>query len=169
MTQEDLAEASGVNRTLISKAENNRVVLPLGSLSHLAQALGVSLMELLNGVESTSPVAEIIRRQDYEAIEREGSDFGYSYQKIFSRHSFAVVRVRVPAGQVPPQQFTHREREFGYVLTGRCVLLYGTERYPLAPGDSYWIDGNEPHVLVSEGEGDCLVMAIFVSDNTAET
>ncbi len=161
MTQDDLARASGVHRSLISKAENNRIVLPLGSLSHIAEVLGVTLVDLLDGVDKKQSVPEIIRRKDQPAIEREASAFGYTYQQIFVHPQFAVVRVRVPAGLIPPQLYTHREHEFGYVMVGQCTLQYGNTQYELDTGDSYWIDGMGPHVLIADSNTDCIVLALF--------
>lgn len=164
MTQEDLAEASGVHRSLISKAENNRVVLPLGSLSHIAEVLGVTLVDLLEGIDLKQRIPEIIRRKDQTIIDGEASAFGYTYQQIFGQPQFVLVRVRVPYGQVPAQLYTHREHEFGYIMIGQCILQYGDTRYVLDTGDSYWIDGMGPHVLIAEGEIDCIVLALFTTD-----
>lgn len=164
MTQDDLARASGVHRSLISKAENNRIVLPLGSLSHIAEVLGVTLVDMLDGVDLKHSVPEIIRRKDQPVIpviEGEASAFGYTYQQIFVRPQFAVVRVRVPAGLIPPQLYTHREHEFGYIMIGQCTLKYGNTHYELDTGDSYWIDGMGPHVLIADTNTDCIVLALF--------
>lgn len=161
MTQENLAQASGVHRSLISKAENNRIVLPLGSLSHIAEALGVTLVDLLDGINLKQSVPTLIRRTDHTTIDGEASAFGYTYQQIFVQPQFAVVRVHVPCDLIPPRSYTHREHEFGYVMSGHCVLQYGDMHYGLDAGDSYWIDGMQPHVLIANNDADCVVLALF--------
>jgi transcriptional regulator with XRE-family HTH domain len=162
LSQQQLADASGVDRTLISRAENGRLVLPLGALSHIAESLGVSLMDLLNGVEIPQQDACIIRESEYEIDRVRGEDFGYTYQRILTQKDFAVLRVRVPAGKIPPALFTHREKEFGYVVSGCCVLRYGSDSFELSTGDSYWIDGRTSHVLIAKGDTDCIVIVVFM-------
>lgn len=164
ITQAELAELSGIDRSLISRAENNHIVLPLGMLSRIAEVLEISLLKLLEGLEeSSSPEIQIIRASDCEIIQRETSEeFGYAYYQILSTKNFAVIKIEVSPRQNPPQLISHREMEFGYVIKGHCSLYVQETKYDLELGVSYWINGVTPHLLVSDEE-DSAVLALFVN------
>lgn len=166
ITQVELAELSGIDRSLISRSENNHIVLPLGMLSRVAEVLEISLLKLLEGLEEPlNPKIQIIRSSDHEIVKREMSEeFGYSYYQILSTKDFVVVKI-----EVSPREninlISHRELEFGYVIKGRCSLYFEDTKHALELGVSYWIDGVTPHLLVAEEE-DSVVLALFVNQDS---
>ena len=51
LTLEQLAERTGLTKSVLSKFENFRVTPSLGALGNIAEALGVTMSELLDGVD----------------------------------------------------------------------------------------------------------------------
>jgi transcriptional regulator with XRE-family HTH domain len=51
MTQEDLAEAAGLDRSYISGVERGGRNLSLGSIARIAKALGTAISDLTRGID----------------------------------------------------------------------------------------------------------------------
>ena len=67
MTQDDLAEAAGMNRVTIAKYETGRIEPKTKSLSRLAAALGVTTDYLIGQVEPENEQEQIIAPRTIEA------------------------------------------------------------------------------------------------------
>ena len=162
LSQQELASLCGVDRSLISKIESGSIVPPLGTLSEVAQALGVSLFQLIDGVEVPKAQGlQVFAWNTREIEHREGYDIGYTYRRVATVDHSVMFHVHVPGDQTPPRRYTHVEREWGYVIRGQCILVYGDQRVPLNMYDGYLIDGRIPHVLEPVDQADCEVLAIF--------
>ena len=61
LTLEQLAERTGLTKSVLSKFENFRVTPSLGALGNIAEALGVTMSELLDGVDER-PSMVVVRR-----------------------------------------------------------------------------------------------------------
>src|SRR5690625_7040693 len=56
LTLEQLAERSQLTQSVLSKVENSRVTPSLSALSRIAAALGVTLSELVEGIDEERPM-----------------------------------------------------------------------------------------------------------------
>lgn len=147
-TLQQIADAAGFTRSLISKIENGRTVPPVATLDKIARSLGVRVAELIEpaGPDGTvfTPAARIDERQMI------ATDKGYLFHmfasgapdKPFQPFFFVAER-----GKVRPQPLSHAGHEFVYVLTGRMIYRVGSVTYTLGPGDSLYFDGLDRHEL----------------------
>jgi transcriptional regulator with XRE-family HTH domain len=68
LSQRQLAQRMGVPRTYVSKIENDKALPTLGSLERLAEALGVTVPELLRCSERRSQHAEDLMSDPFLAL-----------------------------------------------------------------------------------------------------
>lgn len=164
MTLEQLAAASNLTQSVLSKVENFRVTPSLPALGRIADALGVSLSELFAGLED-APRMTIMRRDERPKIER---DKPYSAIEYFALAHHARDKaitpmvLKVPCGEPRKEALPHEGEEFFLVLAGKVDLEYGRERYALKHGDSAFFDGTEVHRLVNPYNREAEVLCIYI-------
>ncbi len=152
----DVAEATGLSISLISKIENNRVSPSLSTLHRVAKALGTSVSALFAMDETLDkvvhrpherPVAGRVQSMvEWDGIEAEimvplGSGRlleGFVFIMEPGSHSGGVLQ--------------HEGEECGYVLEGQLELTVGENCYLLDPGDSFFFPSEIPHAYRNPGE-----------------
>ena len=152
----DVAEATGLSLSLISKIENNRVSPSLSTLHRVAKALGTSVSALFTMDETLDkvvhrpherPVAGRVQSMvEWDGIEAEimvpfGSGRlleGFVFIMEPGSHSGGVLQ--------------HEGEECGYVLAGQLELTVGEKCYLLDPGDSFFFLSEIPHAYRNPGE-----------------
>ncbi len=152
----DVAEATGLSLSLISKIENNRVSPSLSTLHRVAKALGTSVSALFMMDETLDkvvhrpherPVAGRVQSMvEWDGIEAEimvpfGSGRlleGFVFIMEPGSHSGGVLQ--------------HEGEECGYVLEGQLELTVGEKCYLLDPGDSFFFPSEIPHAYRNPGD-----------------
>lgn len=166
MTQQELAEASGVTKSFLSKIENGHASAAIATFSKIAMSLDVPLSWFL---EEDNDVKDLILvSHDKRNVRSGGSDIGYLYETLANRSRFSriepvVVTVDPTATDVQP--FTHHESEFMYVLQGTINLYYDGVLHPMQEGDSAFFDGEKPHVFLANQDQEAKILSIFVHNN----
>ena len=77
LTLEQLAERTGLTRSVLSKFENFRVTPSLGALGNIAEALGVTMSELLDAVDE-KPRMVVAQKDERLPLERDRPGAGAS-------------------------------------------------------------------------------------------
>lgn len=150
MTGADLAAQTGLSVGMLSKIENGVTSPSLTTISTLAHALRVPLVQLFSGYEEERGCMHVKSGQGVE-IERAGTRAGHQYHllgHIGSNNSGVVVEPymivldsesdRFPA-------FQHEGIEMLYMLDGQMEYRHGDELYLMEPGDSLLFDSDAPH------------------------
>jgi AraC-like DNA-binding protein len=70
---------------------------------------------------------------------------------------FVEIRLRNP--------HVHRESEIGLVLSGTARMTVDAHSFVLGPGSLYYINGNEPHDVISEGVGGVRIAFLQLSNH----
>jgi transcriptional regulator with XRE-family HTH domain len=71
LTLDQVAAATGLTRSFLSKVENFRTTPSLPSLFHIAQALSVTLSELVEGLDER-PMLVVVRKDERQELQRDG-------------------------------------------------------------------------------------------------
>ncbi len=153
LTLEQLADRTQLTQSVLSKVENCRVTPSLAALSRIAEALGVTLSELVAGMDDERPM--IVVRGD-ENFPCTGGPKGKLECRSLAptRHQkrFEPVLLEVlsgaKGGTLPP-----RNGEFFlYVVDGAVRVKSGDENCELAAGDAVYLTTSEnPRVLSANG------------------
>ncbi|MGH3096590.1 MAG: helix-turn-helix domain-containing protein [Streptosporangiales bacterium] len=150
-----LAERSGLSKSMLSKIENAKASSSLGTLARLSAALSVPVTAFFRGLDEEHDVLHIKAGRGLD-IEHRGSRSGSRYQLLG--------RMRYPYDLLEPllveitrrskifPLYQHQGTELLYILEGKMTYSVGDDRYELDPGDALQFAGEVPHGPVEMGE-----------------
>lgn len=150
MTGADLAAQTGLSVGMLSKIENGVISPSLNTISALAHALRVPLVQLFSGYEEERGCMHVKAGEGVE-IEREGTRAGHQYNllgHIGSNNSGVVVEpylITLDDASDRFPAFQHEGIELLYILEGRVNYRHSDKIYLLEPGDSLLFDSDAPH------------------------
>jgi transcriptional regulator with XRE-family HTH domain len=170
VTQETLAERSGLDIELIRHIEEDGHIPDLAPLVRISRALGVRLGTLLDDHEELGPV--VTRAGEAEKAPRfvtgvsktagqphQGMTFNALAADKSGRHMEPFI-VDIE-GDAEQKKSTHEGEEFIYVMSGKLSLEYGTETYTLEAGDSVYYDSIVPHRVLSAAPSPLKILAVI--------
>ncbi|RYD27880.1 MAG: cupin domain-containing protein [Verrucomicrobiaceae bacterium] len=163
-TLERVADLSGLAKGLLSKVENFRVTPSLPTLSRIADALGLSLPQLFEGLDD-KPKLSMVRAGERRRIERDRDQSNIDY--------FALAHARadrkmdpfilsVPPGGGRNEAMPHEGEEFLTVLEGGISFQYEGEVHQLSAGDSVYFDAEVDHRVFNDRDDEAKVFCVFL-------
>lgn len=160
---EELAQASGVSRSMLSQIERNRANPTLAVTLRIARAFGVGLNDLVAAPAATAAV-EVIRAADRAYHYR--SDEQCRIRTLSPLHmekdvEFYEVRLG-PGGALRSAPHYRGTREFLTVQKGRVRVESGGDADELAHGDSASYRADVPHALVNAGRGEAVIILVDI-------
>ncbi|MBA84495.1 helix-turn-helix domain-containing protein [Thalassobius sp. S69A] len=150
LTGADLAAQTGLSVGMLSKIENGVISPSLNTISVLAHALKVPLVQLFSGYEEERGCMHVKAGEGVE-IERAGTRAGHQYSllgHIGSNNSGVVVEpylISLDDASDRFPAFQHEGIELLYMLEGRVSYRHGDKSFLLEPGDSLLFDADAPH------------------------
>ena len=171
MSQETLAELSGLTKGYISKIEKSDSAPPFSTLGKIAQSLNVDITVLTaEDLELPQDIKLCIVR-DGEGKKISSSILeGYHYEALAHKKSGKNMEpfILMPAFD-EKAVFSHDGEEFMYVVEGTHEFIYDDKKYILNEGDSIYFDSRTPHTGRSIGKKRAKILAVMYSykrDNT---
>lgn len=163
LTLDQLADASGVSRAMISRIERAEASPSALLLAKLCAALGTSLSAFF--ADSDKPVDPLSRRVD-QPVWRD-PETGYSRRSV-SPHgtgsSVDIVLVRFPAGgriAYPPKHGAEGLVQHLWVMEGILDVELEGASYQLSRGDCLFMAVGQPHVFSCGGDVDVIYAVII--------
>ncbi len=152
ITLADLAAATGVSESTLSRLESGRRRATLELLLPLARTYDVPLDDLVGAPRTGDP------RIHLKPIRRFGITFVPLSRRPGGVHAFKMI---IPAQPEPlePNPQTHEGFEWLYVLNGRLRLVLGERDLIVPPGEAAEFDTNLPHWL---GSADGAVVELLI-------
>lgn len=150
LTGADLAAQTGLSVGMLSKIENGVISPSLNTISMLAHALSVPLVQLFSGYEEERGCMHVKAGAGVE-MERAGTRAGHQYSllgHIGSNNSGVVVEpylITLDDASHRFPAFQHEGIELLYMLEGRVNYRHGDKIYCLETGDSLLFDSDAPH------------------------
>lgn len=150
MTGSDLATQTGLSVGMLSKIENGAISPSLSTISKLADALQVPLVQLFSGYEEARGCMHVKADKGVE-IERAGTRAGHQYHllgHIGSNNSGVVVEpylIVLDSESDRFPTFQHEGIEVLYMLEGQMRYRHGDQLYDMDPGDTLLFDSDAPH------------------------
>ena len=150
MTVMDLAVASGISVSMLSKVENGGISPSLDTLQALSSALGVPVTTLFRRFVGKSH-AVLVKAGEGMDVERRGTRAGHQYKLlgyINSSISGVVVEpylITLTEASDEFPTFHHDGMEFIHMLEGEVVYRHGASLHRMTPGDSLFFDADTPH------------------------
>ncbi|WP_367874265.1 cupin domain-containing protein [Luteolibacter sp. Populi] len=163
-TLDRVAELSGLGKGLLSKVENFRVTPSLPTLAKFCEALGLSISELLEGLDE-KPKLSIVRTNERKEIERDRDQSDINYFALAhgrpDRNMDPFV-LEVPAGGGRREAMPHEGEEFLIVLNGAISFEYNGEVHTLKEGDAAYFDAEVDHRVFNPGGKDARILCVFL-------
>lgn len=164
-TIQDLANATGISKGMLSKVENGRTIPSLSSLFSITSALKIDLSLFFNNIESNNSLKyQIKRKHEYSQVERENA-LGFLYNVILDYEIGDLILKTVTLELAPNSQ---REKvstdgyELKYILEGEVEYHIGDEKVTLYEGDTILFDGRIPHVPVNLTQETAKMFVIYL-------
>lgn len=156
LTLDQLAEKSGVSRSAISKIERGDSTASTSTLGKLAEALDLSISQLVGG-KQREPVLHIPRERQPSFVEETTGFERRSLSPMYSGRGIDFVLNRLPAKAKTGPFPSHREgvEEHLYVTKGRLKVTLGGTAHVLDTGDFLFYRGDMSHSFENLGTSVC--------------
>jgi transcriptional regulator with XRE-family HTH domain len=161
-TLERVSELSGLDKAIISRIENFRVTPLLPTLAKLCDALGVSMAELVAGLDR-APKLCVVRVGERVDVERDREVSDVKYESLAHRRpnrGMDPLELRIPPRGGRKVALTHEGEEFLLVLEGAVRLEYDGVSHDLAVGDAAYFDAGMPHRILNGGDREARVLCV---------
>ena len=165
LSQEKLAELSGLTKGYISKIEKSDKAPPFSTLNKIAHALNVDVAALTaEALELPEDIKLcIVRKGEGKNISSVNVE-GYHYEVLAHKKRGKNMEpfFIMPAFE-EEAVFCHEGEEFMYMLEGTHEFMYDDKKYILHEGDSIYFDSNIPHTGRSIGKKRAKILAVMYS------
>lgn len=163
MSLNELAKASGVPRSTISKIENSQLKPSLVHAINLAQALDENLGFLINRDLVRLQSFALVRFKDRKQINL--PEMSLSLQDLHGAFTPGVLEARIGiiehGSHSGEEAMRHDGEEFCYILEGGLQYRIGAETYDLSRGDSIQFKCSTPHSWKNIAPGITRVLWVF--------
>lgn len=165
ITLQELSEAAGVSKGMLSQVENSRAIPSLPVLLNLISSLQVDFNDFFKDINLLTPDSKVIFRKkvQYQFFEKENAE-GFSYRRLFSTtvhdyHVDFVLLYLAKNAQRPP--VSTDAFEFKYLLQGKVRYQIGEEFFDMEEGDSLFFDATELHNPLNTGDAEAILLVIY--------
>lgn len=170
MTLQDLAEATGLSKPLLSQIENDQVIPPLATLLRISKALKVGLHTFFEE-EGETDKCILVRAGESRRLPRRANRAAnappYTYHSLAYGKKHKNLEPFLVEFETRPWQedqlVSHEGEEFIYLLEGELEFHYGDQVMTLQAGDSVYYDSTEPHGYAAQGSIPARAVAVLHS------
>lgn len=164
LTLRELAARTGLSDSYLNRVERQKTPINIANLEKVARAMGVPLSSFFEEDTSRSPIV-ITRAGKGKQVRFRGRD-GFRVELLAEAKKAKLmepilVDLSSAKKEVPLQ--SHPGQEFNYVIEGRCIFLYGKDRFELEAGDSVFFDATVPHVCRAADSAHTHILAVVAS------
>ncbi len=156
LTLKQLADQSGVSRAAISKIERGDSGASTPVLGKLAEALDLSISQLIGGRQKDQ-IVHIPADSQPVFVERNTGFERQSLSPLYRGQGIDFVLNRLPprtsTGPFPSHR--HGVEEHLFVAKGRLRVTLGDEEYDLKTGDFLLYQGDRSHTFENLGNSSC--------------
>jgi transcriptional regulator with XRE-family HTH domain len=160
-TMQEIAEASDLSKSMISKIENNKAIPSVAALVKIAKALGTTISSLL---EQDGWMNAIMTTRQKALENVTDTDKGYSiypYASEYHEKKIQPFLFVAKKDEVIPHELSHEGEEFIYVLKGKMKMQVGDMSYTLNNGDSLYFNSVQKHGIMPISD-EVVYLDIFV-------
>jgi transcriptional regulator with XRE-family HTH domain len=147
LTLQQLSEATGFSKGLLSKIENCIVSPPIGTLSKLAQALEVHIGEFFD-TNDNQPGRVYFPKEKRKRVQSRRSSLNYQYDLLApgkKRRDMQPMLVTIEGRTSGFGLQQHPGQQFIFMLEGEMQYVVGNDSYDVRPEDVLYFDARIPH------------------------
>lgn len=164
-TLDDIADMTGLSKSLISKIENFRTIPSLPVLANICKVLDIDMGDLVQGIGTNRKTPyTVIRADQLKSVSRDDGE-GYLYENILNSSITATIfdsfLLTIHPG-AKRNMATTDGMEFVHMLEGEIDFHVGNKVVALVAGDSMYFDGRLPHIPVNKTQKNAKLIAIYL-------
>ncbi len=157
LTQQELANRCELTKGYISQLENDMVSPSLETLEIILEVLGTTLSDFFKNEDNEKYVFN--KDEQYE------KDFN-TYNQTWliptaQQHMMEPIYVILKEKGETFHDYPHTGEEFGYVIEGRIIVVYGSKTQVCNQGESFYFISNKEHYI--KNDSDSISKVIWVS------
>lgn len=143
LTLEELASRCELTKGFISQMERDLTSPSIATLDDITEALGVSMAEFFIEEQDEKIV---FAQEDFFVDEKEDVSIQWIVPNA-QKNEMEPIELHLKPQSKSFVVSPHEGEEFGYVLSGRIVLVDGEKRYTVKKGQTFYIKGTNEHYL----------------------
>ena len=148
LTLEELANRSELTKGFLSQVERDLTSPSISTLADILEALGTTLGDFFTEEKEEQIV---FGTNDY--FENEQDDYKISYiVPNAQKNDMEPILLELHPGGVSEQMEPGEGEEFGYVLSAKVALHYGTVKLVVKKGQTFYLKGDRLHFLANPWE-----------------
>lgn len=160
LSVEGLSQRAGVSFGLVSQLERGQGNPSFITLNRLAEALGVSLVRLMQGATRHDDM--VVRANERQQLPQEGESGDEPLRELLTPRNHAslqVIRTVLPSGfSNEGKPFRHLGMECVLVESGRLMVTHGQRQVELEPGDAMTYECSTAHWWANAYDGETVVL-----------
>jgi len=148
-----LAEISDVTVGTLSQIENDNTSPSVGTLKRVLKALGLSMGEFFDSIESNEGGARVCfaPKDQVDVSPLEGLSLLGIPRSEGSQQIQILSETYEPGASTGKDYYSHEGEECGICLEGEVEMRVDGHIYKLGPGDMYYFDSHKQHRFTNVG------------------
>ena len=147
-TLQEIAVASALSRSMISKIENNKAVPSVAALIKVAQALGTNISSLLEHDAFLNAILTTRKKAEENLTSTDKGYYIYPYASEYHEKKMQPFLFLARKGEVKRHEVSHEGEEFIYIINGQMKMQVGEVEYLLKAGDSLYFSSMQKHGIM---------------------
>ena len=160
-TMQEIAEASDLSKSMISKIENNKTIPSVAALVKIAKSLGTNISSLLEQEGFLNAILTTKQKAQQNLTPTDKGYFIYPYASGYHEKKIQPFLFVARKGEVVPHELSHEGEEFIFVIKGQMKMQVGEEEYILNTGDSLYFNSVQKHGIMPVSD-EVMYLDIFV-------
>jgi transcriptional regulator with XRE-family HTH domain len=142
LTQEELANRSGLSKGFISQLENDQTSVQIDTLADILEALGTTIAEFFteNGEQRA-----VFRPSERVSVDGTGATSLELLVPGSTNKVMDPILVRLEAGESLAKQAPHPGEQFGFVTQGTVTLRLGKKKHRVPKGHCFYFESDCEH------------------------
>ncbi|SOD99266.1 helix-turn-helix domain-containing protein [Spirosoma fluviale] len=160
-TLQEIADASELSKSMISKIENNKTVPSVAALVKIANTLGTTISNLLEHDGWLNAIVTSRLKAEESLTQTDKGYSIYPYASEYHEKKMQPFLFVGKKGEVKPHELSHEGEEFIYVIRGQMKMQVGEVEYQLKEGDSLYFNSSLKHGILPTSD-EVAYLDIFV-------
>lgn len=148
LTQEELADRCELTKGYISQLENDLNSPSISTLTDILSALGTNLKEFFNDSDD-----EQIKFTKEDYFVKTTDDYIMTWLVPNSqKNEMEPLLFELEIDSETEIDYPHDGEEFGYVIDGKIMIIYGNRKEICSKGDTFYLTTNKNHYIKNIGK-----------------
>ena len=169
LSQEEMAEKTGVSLLLYKAYEAGSEDLPFSFIHKCALAFGVEITDLLEGQSARLTSYTVTRKNEgVTTANEEGiliQNLAANFKNKLANPYWVTYEYSESLQSKPIEVTTHSGQEFDFVVKGALKVQVGDHAEILHEGDSIFYNSATPHGMIAVEGQDCLFLAMIMAED----